>query len=404
MRPGLVGGGCERQQRPRARGLLAGADDRDAVRDRAQHRVDERDVGHRDAVEAVGSARLERAQEHLLAGLAVEVVVGVPVAREGQGIGPVQLLVTRLHVDRREAGVLGLGEWVVVVLVDVHVDAAERVDELLESREVDVQEVVRVDAGDLLDRLQRLRVPALRVGRVDLVAEAGHPQVARDRKQRDHVVLRVHPRQHQRVGEAVLAGRAVGAVVGADQKRGDRLARRRDLGRQFGGRLLVDAGHLRHLVVDAVQVPQLIAARAQHDDHEQSDHRQRVARPAGYAAPPAATEPLGRLAAVDGHFDCAPGRISIARAVGRRLSGQSAPGSPRPVGRGNIRGGTGRRSIRRSIGAKVGDPLTHPLRSSPPSSALTWRTATMPDGGQSEFPLSPAARRSPGRGIGHALH
>ena len=144
VRPGLVGGGREGQQRPRAGGLPAGADDRDAVSRSRRACVLMNGMSVTEMPwKRRRRARLERAQEHLLAGLAVEVVVGVPVAREGQRIGAVQLLVAGLHVDRREARVLGLGERVVVVLVDVHVDAAERVNELLESREVDVQEVVR---------------------------------------------------------------------------------------------------------------------------------------------------------------------------------------------------------------------------------------------------------------------
>ena len=68
----------------------------------------------------------------------------------------------------------------------------------------------------------------------------------------------------------------------------------------------------------------------------------------------------------------------------------------------NIRGGTGRRSIRRAIGAKVGYPLAHPLRSSPPSCALTCWAATMPDGGAwpsfrcHQPPGDPPAGGSPG--------
>ena len=291
-------------------------------------------------MEAVGRAGLERAQEHLLAGLAVEVVVGVAVARERERVGALQPLVAGLDVDRREARRRRHAGRVVVVLVDVHVDAAERVDEPLETGEVDVDQIVGPQAGDALDRLQRGVVAAGRVGRVDLRPQTRHPQVAWDREQRDDVVLRVEAGQHQGVGEAVLARRPVRAVIRADHQRRDRLGRRRDLRGQVLRRLLVAAVELGDLVVDVVQVPQLVAARGQHDEDEQSERHQDIACPAGQAVASAAP-PAGRFlrwpTSVDHHL-CAPGRISLARFSGRRRGCQAAPRSQRPAARGDVGG------------------------------------------------------------------
>src|SRR5205814_3979057 len=67
------------------------------------------------------------------------------------------------------------------------VDAAERVDEVREVLEVDVGEVVDLDAEELLDGGDRQGRPADRVGGVDLVAAVAgdvHDRVARDRQPR----------------------------------------------------------------------------------------------------------------------------------------------------------------------------------------------------------------------------
>ena len=67
------------------------------------------------------------------------------------------------------------------------VDAAERVDEVGEVLEVDLDEVVDLDAEVLLDRADRQRRPADRVGGVDLVAAVAgdvDQRVARDRQAR----------------------------------------------------------------------------------------------------------------------------------------------------------------------------------------------------------------------------
>ncbi len=84
----------------------------------------------------------ERAHEFLLARDAVEVGVGVPVADEVECLLPVETLVTGLQVDVREVVVRGAGVSVVVAAVDVHPDAAELVDDLLETVEIDRDQVV----------------------------------------------------------------------------------------------------------------------------------------------------------------------------------------------------------------------------------------------------------------------
>ncbi len=55
-----------------------------------------------------------------------------------------------------------------VVAVDVDVDAPDRVDGLREALEVDVDDVVDLEAGQVLDRLQRLLDAAVGVGLVEL--------------------------------------------------------------------------------------------------------------------------------------------------------------------------------------------------------------------------------------------
>ena len=71
---------------------------------------------------------LERADEQLLAGVAVEVAVGVAEADEVERLVAAELLVAGLQVDRRVAARPAVG--VEVAAVDVHPDAAELVDEL----------------------------------------------------------------------------------------------------------------------------------------------------------------------------------------------------------------------------------------------------------------------------------
>ena len=111
-------------------------------------------------------------------------------------------------------------------------DAAERVDQLREVLEVDLDEVVDLDPEVLLDGADRERRPADRVGGVDLVlAVAGDVDdgVARDRERR--VVAAADPHQQDRVRARGLAdlvrARLLGALrarVGAEDE--DRVRRR----------------------------------------------------------------------------------------------------------------------------------------------------------------------------------
>ena len=203
------------------------------------------------------------AQELLLAGVAEDVRVGVAVADVGQRVRADQALVAGLDVDRREPGALR----VVVVAVDVDVDAADVVDRALEAVEVDVDDAVdRHLAADRvreqqLDRVQGERRAALVVGLVDLgvvgVTGDRHREVTRQRHHRDPVALRVQPDEHDRVRVRLLGlavelrvGRRLGAPVGAEHEQRPRTARLdlgelllRDLDRRRGGRGAL--GHLR---------------------------------------------------------------------------------------------------------------------------------------------------------------
>ncbi len=143
------------------------------------------------------------ADEVLLAGVADDVVVGVPEADEGEGLGPAELLVARLDVDAR---VVGGGRVVVVAVVDVGVDATDRVDQVLEAAEVDVDYVVDDQAGEdlLAQRLDQQVGPAQRVGGVQLGDSSRHREpdlkIARDREHVDGRGVRVKPNEHHRVG------------------------------------------------------------------------------------------------------------------------------------------------------------------------------------------------------------
>src|SRR5579862_5549257 len=128
------------------------------------------------------------------------------------------LLATRL---RRVRTVEAVGED---LLGDVHGDAADGVDELLELLEVDEHNVVHLQlrAEQRVHRLDgELRTAELH-RRVDLLVHPvdGHEQVARNGEIRDAVAARVCPQEHHRVGVVVgaAAGLAVRRVVGPEQE------------------------------------------------------------------------------------------------------------------------------------------------------------------------------------------
>ena len=93
--------------------------------------------GSVERVEVVRELLLQRAHELLLAREPVVVVVGVPEADELERLLAGQPLVARLEVDVRVVRRRRAGVDVVVAAVDVHPDAADLVDDLLEAVEVD---------------------------------------------------------------------------------------------------------------------------------------------------------------------------------------------------------------------------------------------------------------------------
>ena len=155
-------------------------------------------------------------------------------ADEVERLLAVQLLVARLEVDLRVAA--RAADGVDVAVVDVHVDAVQLVDEELEAVEVDRDQVVDVDAGELLDGVERAGRPTRRERRVDavgrdccrlVVAVDRHDEVAREREQRQRVLLRIGPDEHDRVRPGAGCAERVdpGARVVADDERRRRLRR-----------------------------------------------------------------------------------------------------------------------------------------------------------------------------------
>ena len=115
-------------------------------------RVRQRPAGYR--------LREPRLQGVLLTVDPVEVAVGeaVPLPDVDERVGPVEVV----HpLSERDAAVAGR-------LPHLHVDAADRVDQRLEAREVDDREVVHAHAGEVLDRLRQQARAAERVSSIDL--------------------------------------------------------------------------------------------------------------------------------------------------------------------------------------------------------------------------------------------
>ena len=231
-----------------------------------------------------GEARLdlilERPHEELLTGVSVEIGVGVTEADEVERLRAVQPLIARPQVDLRVAALARAAAVVEVAPVDVHPDAVDLVDELPEAPEIDRDDVVDRDAGQVANGLDCSPRAARRVRGVDPVDERGparatnlHLQVARERQHRDRLAVGVGPHEHQRVG----ARRGVCTVllppVVADDEGCRRLAGERHLERLE--RLL----HLdrprsdgRHRLVE-VEIRTTCGATREHGEHER--------RPAG---------------------------------------------------------------------------------------------------------------------------
>ena len=155
--------------------------------------------------EGAGELLLHRLDEQLLPRDPVDVRVGVPEADEVERRAAGQALVARLEIDLRVP--VGTALVVEVAAVDVHPDAAEDVDDLLEAAEVDRHQVVHRQAGQRLHRRQAAGSAAERVGGVDLVqsqvalarALDVDLEVAREGQHRDRVRARVGAEQHHRV-------------------------------------------------------------------------------------------------------------------------------------------------------------------------------------------------------------
>ena len=134
------------------------------------------------------------------------VAYAVPGAGEREGLLAVEVVGARLQLQ------------VAVVVVDVLVrgdgDPAERVHELREAREVDLDVVVHADVGDRLDRLDRAHRSAHRVGAVEhrvvrhrrrtpgrqRAGRAGDERVARDADDGGLGPAGVEVDDHRRVG------------------------------------------------------------------------------------------------------------------------------------------------------------------------------------------------------------
>ena len=195
---------------------------------------------------------------------------------------PGQVLVPRVEVDRRV--VLAVRVVVEIAVVDVEIDAAELVHDVAEADEVDRDDVVDRDAGQLLDGLQRPARPAVRVGLVDPAGErqlaraAGNrdDEVARERHHRDDLLLRVGAQQHDRVRARADRALRPEALVVADHQRDSRLVRRRHVEILLG----VDEGlrvcaHLGDALVDVE--PGAAGERSRRDEHDHHEPEEELA-------------------------------------------------------------------------------------------------------------------------------
>ena len=138
------------------------------------------------------------------AGDVTECGVGVPRPGVGERDRAVGVLAALLHVE--------VGQLVVHVVRRTDRDPADGVDDVHEATEPDLDVVVDVDAGVLLDGPDQQLRAAEREGRVDLgraVAGDRHQRVAGDR----HGQRRAAPRVHQHDGVGALAGGVAGVEL-----------------------------------------------------------------------------------------------------------------------------------------------------------------------------------------------
>ena len=186
-------------------------------------------------------------------------------------------------------------------LRDVDVDPADLVDQRLEVPEVDDDDVVDGQAGEVRDRPDRERGAAELERRVDLVvAVAGdrHAQVARDREVHEPVASGVGAQQHDRVGVLVGGARSERGVVGAEQQDRARVGEQQPV--LLGERALRPG-----------RQPLVVAGDAPYDQHEQQ-HDQPDADPP-LPAPAASLPPMDGPAAVR------RGTVAPARVAARRV-------------------------------------------------------------------------------------
>ena len=104
-----------------------------------------------ETVSVCGEPLLERFEEQLLAAVAVDVGIEVPEPDVGERVRAVELLIARVEVDRRCAGV----RRDEVAAVDVEVDAVDAMDDLREGVEVEGDQVVDRYVRQVRDRVQR---------------------------------------------------------------------------------------------------------------------------------------------------------------------------------------------------------------------------------------------------------
>ena len=121
-------------ERLRIERLAAAASDDDVLLDGVHDRE------HGVEVQLRRDLLLERFEEELLPGVAIQVGVEVSEPHIGERIARIQPLIAREQVDLGNAGTVGrIAE---ISMVDVEPDPAEVVDEIVEAGEVDRDEIV----------------------------------------------------------------------------------------------------------------------------------------------------------------------------------------------------------------------------------------------------------------------
>ena len=247
----------------------------------------------------------------------------VPGPGQGQRVAAVEVMRPGPEIER-EAAVLDPSADLRADPAGLHRDPADIVDELGEVGQVDDDHVVDPEPGELLDRLDRQRRPAVGVGGIDLAhAVAGDRggRVPGDREPAGDPAA--DPPEHQRVRTAarvvgVGSGllRADRALVGADDqdgvRRGEHVPARGQC-RLGGGREVALVG--------------LGADQEQHERQQQPGaDRQRQVLQSPLPGPPAAT----RTAPAPARFAAgglATGRLGQRDIVLTAQAGQEPPGA-----------------------------------------------------------------------------